>query len=198
MPDISVFLALALGFLVGALVGARGAFRLVSAARRSRGTYSRLARFLPDTIPTRSAADILAGRVRVVLGGAVYDLPVLPRAASRRWLQSLDQRFATLAMTIEAAGNDSEQILALLVAQSDEMYDFLLSYDESNVLPSRAEADEIATDAEILQAVLEVWRAANPLAATAAEGASLTSSTSSGSPSSSPPNTAGRRATSST
>lgn len=168
MDLVPVLLALVLGLLVGARIGASRALRLITAARRVRGAQSRIARFLPDTVPTRTAADILAGRVRVSLGGVIFDLPVLPRAQSRRWLETLDQRFQNLAVALDQAGDDTPQIMALLVSETDALYDVLLSYDRDHVLPSRDEADELATDAEILQAVLEVWRAANPLAVMAA------------------------------
>ena len=161
-------LILALGFLLGVGFGAARAFRLAAQQRAARGANAALARFWPEQMPNRSAADILAGRIRIVLGGSVYDLPVLPRGASRRWIESLDARFHSLAGAMDAAGDDTPQIIALLLSQSDGLYEMLLTYDQSGVLPPRDEIDEQATDIEILRAVLEVWRAANPLAATLA------------------------------
>lgn len=167
ITEIAVVLALALGFVLGLGVGARRAFSLVLSQRTMRTTSARFARFMPETAPTRSPADMLAGRVRVLLGGTTFDLPVLPRAASRRWLEQLDARFATLALSLDEAGNDAGQIMGLLLRETDAMCDMLVSYDQSNVLPDRAEIDETATDAQILHAVLEVWRAVNPLVASA-------------------------------
>ena len=188
MPDLlAVALAVVLSFVLGTLAGASRAFRLVSSARKLRTAHSRIARFMPDAPPTRTAADILAGRIRVVLGGITYTLPVLPRNASRAWLEKLDADFATLTLALDAAGDDYGQILALMATQTDTLYDTLLAYDTTHVLPSRAEADETATDAEILHAVLEVWRAANPLVATVAESASPPTTGSSPEPRSSPP-----------
>jgi hypothetical protein len=169
MPDLLVaVLALALGLLVGLWVGATYAIRLAARRRAALGAHAQLARLWPAELPERSAADILAGVVRIVLGGQVFELPVLPRAASRAWLESLDVRFATLASELEAAGNDTPAIMARLVAEADALYDMLLSYDQHGELPSKAEIDVLATDTEILRAVLEVWRAVNPLAATVA------------------------------
>lgn len=161
-----VWLALALGFLAGLSVGALRARRQ---RRATTGASVGFARLWPDKLPSRSATDILAGRVRVLLGGKVYDLPVLPRAASRRWLEGLDARFAALGGELEAAGNDTPRILTLLSTQTEALYELLRSYDQSNVLPPREEIDEVASDTQILRAVLEVWRAANPLAAALAE-----------------------------
>lgn len=188
--ELAVILALALGFLAGLVVGARRAFALMLSGRSIRTTNARIARFMPDTMPTRSASDILAGRVRVVLGATTHDLPVLARGPSRRWLEQLDLRFATLAMSLEGAGNDAPEIMGLLVAEADAMYDMLLSYDQGGILPSRDEIDETATDAQILHAVIEVWRAVHPLVANVTE-ASRTAGPSSPPPSSLPRNTDG-------
>jgi hypothetical protein len=188
---IALALALALGLLVGLGVGALRAFRIEARRRALAGGNAHLARFWPAELPARSAADILAGRVRVVLGGETYDLPVLPRAASRRWLETLDLRFAVLASDLEAAGNDTPVILGRLLSESDGLYEMLRSYDQGDALPPREEIDELVTDVEILRAVLEVWRAANPLAASLAETAPTTAGSSPASLSSPPPPTDG-------
>lgn len=175
IPDpLVAVLALTLGLLVGLWVGAGLGIRLAARRRAALGAHAQLARLWPAELPARSAADILAGVVRVVLGGRTYDLPVLPRAASRAWLESLDSRFAVLANELEAAGNDAPLIMSRLVAEADALYELLLSYDQQHVLPAREDIDAIATDTEILRAVLEVWRAVNPLAATVAEASVLT------------------------
>lgn len=195
MPEIVGYvLALALGLFVGLSVGAWRAFVLAERRRQVAGLNARMARFWPAELPARSATDILAGRVRIVLGGATYDLPILPRAASRRWIEGLDERFAVLADDLEAAGNDVPEIMNRLLAETDGLYELLRSYDQTDVLPSQADVDEFATDVEILRAVLEVWRAANPLAATLAQ--STTSSEPSAASSSSPRPTAGTLSTS--
>lgn len=193
---IAIALALMLGLLVGLRIGAWRAFRLVAQRRAMLGAAASLARFLPSEMPTRSAADILAGVIRVVLGGVMYELPVLPRAASRAWLDSLDARFAALASELERAGDDTPQIMALLVAEADGLIDVLRSYDQGGILPAREHIDEYASNAEILRAVIEVWRATHPLAATLAS-IPATSGTSPEPPSSSPLPTAGPQPTSS-
>lgn len=190
--------ALAFGVLAGFWAGATRAIRIERARRAALGTHAQLARLWPAELPQRSAADILAGVIRVSLGGTWYELPVLPRAASRAWLGSLDARFASLAADLEAAGNDAPLILSRLVAESDGLYEMLLSYDQADVLPPKADIDAIATDVEILRAVLEVWRAVNPLAVTIAEGTSPSPSGTSPEPSTTPPSgTAGALSTSS-
>ena len=169
MEALAIVLALTLGFVIGLVVGARRALNLVLSGRAVRTAGSRFAQFMPPTVPTRTAADILAGRVRVVLGGTTHALPVLPRGPAKRWLEQLDARFATLGASLEAAA-DTPEIMKLLVTETDALYDMLLSYDQTGVLPSRDEIDETATDAQILHAVLEVWRAVHPLVASVTAG----------------------------
>lgn len=200
MEFVVLALAIAFGFVLGVIVGARRALSMALSARSLQGVRASVASFMPPDLPTRSAKDLIAGRIRVVLGDTIYELVVLPKGPSRRWLEQFDVRFATLALQLDQAGNDVPTILAALLAETDGLYDMLLSYDEGSghpVLPPKADIDEIASDAEILHAVTEVWRAVNPLVATLAENMSPTDGTPSA-PSSSPlPPTAGRSMSSS-
>lgn len=150
--------------LLGIGVGAARAFRLTAQRRAAAGASAALASIMPDVMPQRSAADILAGRIRIVLGGIPYELPVLPRGESRRWLESLDVRFQALGALLDEAANDTPRILAMLAEHQTFLLEMVKSYDHSDVLPDTAHLDEFATDAEVLHAVIEVWRAANPLA----------------------------------
>jgi hypothetical protein len=167
--DLTILLVFALGFLSSATsFGLWLAWTRVR-TERLRGLNAQLAQFWPDELPSRSAVDVIAGRVRVILGGQMYELPVLPLAASDRWLRSLDEQFAELAAGLDAAGNDTPRILELLAGQPDLLYKMLQSYDRTGVLPPRDEINETATAIEILRAALEVWRAAHPLASTLVE-----------------------------
>lgn len=188
---IVALLILALGFVLGAWVGTAVALRVIAARRAMAATGATFARLFPAEMPERSATDILAGVVRVYIGGTPYSLPTLPMEASEGWLASLDQRFAAVASGIEEAGDDLAAKLNHLMAGQSVMLDALYAYDQSSVLPPREEAERLATKTEILRAVIEVWRAEHPLAATFAETGSLTSWLPSGPPSSSPPPTAG-------
>lgn len=122
-----------------------------------------LARLIPAR---RSAEDIFAGHVRLVLGGEEFVVPVRSRKANREWLVALDGRLAALLDSLEVLDDEAE-VLALLFGATDAFLDALLSYDAEGVLPPRETIDERATDIEIMTAVMEVWRAAHPLAAIA-------------------------------
>jgi len=198
--DLGYAFAFLAGLVIGLGLGALRILRIMRARQAAFGAAAGLARFLPAATPTRSAEDILAGRVRVLLGGVVYELPVLARGASRAWRERLDERFARLGSLLEAAADDASQVLTLLLAETDAMLDMLVAYDQTGVLPDRDALDAIASDAEILRSVIEVWRAANPLAATLLDEPTETptSGTSSEPPSGRRRRTAGRRTSSST
>lgn len=164
--DLRLVLALTLGALVVLRIGASLGVRLERRRKALARIPGHMARLFPGTMPARAPEDILAGIVRVWLGGQFYSLPVLSRAASREWLASLDERYTALAAAIEAAGSDTPTILAALIADAEGLYDLLRAYDAagSGLLPPLTELED-ATDTEILRAVLEVWRAVNPKAA---------------------------------
>lgn len=187
--------ALALGAVLGFLAGSAFVRARVRRARLVRKAGAALAPLLPDGSPTRSLADIFANRIRVRLGGVVYELPVRSRADNRKWLESLEGRFSQVAGAYQAAAENPAEIVPLLLGESQASYELLLSYDQTEVLPPLAEADTF-TDAEILRAVMEVWLAANPKAVVELRGSNETSSTSPGPSNSSPVSTAGVPSTS--
>lgn len=198
MDVLAVALALVVGLLVGYGACALRVARMMAGRRAVAGAASGFARLWPETLPERSAADIVAGRITVALGGVPYTLRVLPRRASAEWLADLDERFAYLRDALDQAGDDKPRILELLAGQSPVMLAALRAYDVDGVLPDDEYVETYGTDAEILRATIEVWRAANPLAATLAEKAAsgTTDTTSSEESSSPPPPTDGTFATS--
>lgn len=122
-----------------------------------------LARLIPAR---RSAEDIFAGRIRLVLDGESFDLPVRSRKANREWLAALDESFDALLESLESLDDETE-VLSLLFGAGDQFLEALVGYDVEGILGSAQEIDARATDLEIIAAVMEVWRAAHPLAAIA-------------------------------
>jgi hypothetical protein len=149
-----------------------------------------------DLIGTgRPAGDILSRVVRISLAGIDYVLPTLAIAGNRRWKAQLDARLSGLLDGLTEGGNDIEALFGVLSRQVDDLLDLLVSYDTSGVLPSREELEETIHEDELLDAVREVWRAANPLVVTVLREGMMTALSESGSsaPTSSPrPSTAGR------
>ena len=147
--------------------------------------------------PPRSVEDILAERVRLVIGGEAYVLPALSIAANEAWKAGLEGDFVNLMTALQTAGDDVPAIVAILTRDPDWLIDHLIGYDRSGILPDRAHLREGLTPLGVLRAVVEVWQAANPLADIGTLGFAMTGTPSSDTPppSSSPRRpTAGRRA----
>ena len=111
----------------------------------------------------RSAEDIFAGRIRLTLAGAEYELRTLPIEEEERWLAGIEK--SPLAGMFGGIPDDSSAALRMLVSPgaSDSLLDMLADYDKAGVLPPKDELRKTARAVEIVRAVLEVWQAAHPL-----------------------------------
>ena len=141
--------------------------------------------------------DILFERVRLVIGGEVYDLPALVIEDNERWKASLESELTGLLSALDDAGNDLSAIVGALTGEPDRLLRLLTSYDASGVLPDEATLRTNLTPMGLLRAVLEVWRAANPLVDIGLAGVAMTEVPTSASPkptSTRRRNGAGRRA----
>lgn len=148
-----------------------------------------------DLNPGRPAGDVLSRVVRVVIGGTEYVLPVRSIKANREWREALNAGTAGLLSGLTAADDDVGAIYAALAGQMDTLIDLLLGYDTSGVLPTKDQIEAIEPDCslDIVYAVKEVWRAANPLVVTSLAAMETTDSGSSEPTSSPPAPTAGSR-----
>jgi hypothetical protein len=124
-------------------------------------------------LPQRSLEDILGERIRLVIGDAVYDLPVLPIADNRAWKERMDLELGFLLANL-ALTEDMDAVMGLFDGSEATFMDLLTSYDRSGVLPPVEVIEAEMTPLGLVRAVLEVWRAARPLADIAMTGTSLT------------------------
>jgi len=118
---------------------------------------------LSALLPTRSVEDILAERVRLTIGGEEYVLPALSIEQTETWLDGLQTEVNALIGFLEMSGDDGGRIFAELTSKPARLLDYLVSYDQTGVLPDRDVIRRGLTPIGLLRAVLEVWRAANPL-----------------------------------
>ncbi len=124
----------------------------------------------------RPVEDILAERVRLIIGGQAYDLPVLTIRDNRAWRERMDLALARLVIGLSSA-DDSDTILELFDGNEHIWMDLLVSYDHTGVLPPIDEIEAGMTPMGLVRSVLEVWRAARPLADISATGMTLTEPT---------------------
>lgn len=117
---------------------------------------------LASLLPPRSVEDILAERVRLSIGGQEYHLPALVIARNEAWKAKLDAEMTALLARAQDE-DDPGKVLEALAADTAPFLDLLYLYDETGVLPDRETVRSSLTELGLLSAVLEVWRAANPL-----------------------------------
>jgi hypothetical protein len=119
---------------------------------------------LRDLFPEpRSAEDVLGKRIRLVIDGETYTLPVLPIRENRVWSDRLDGEIQRVFGQVDMAGDDINALFAALAAAPGRFMDMLYLYDMSGVLPPKDELEAVWTEVDLLTACLEVWRAAHPL-----------------------------------
>lgn len=121
-------------------------------------------------LPERSVDDIVAERIRLVIGGEVYDLPVLSITENRAWKERLDLDLGFLLVSISST-HDLEAVLRLFDAAEVSWLALLKDYDQTGVLPSAEDLESTVTPFGLIKMVLEVWRAARPFAELAGLGA---------------------------
>jgi hypothetical protein len=125
-----------------------------------------------ELLPPRPVEDILAERVRLVIGGETYDLPVLTIAENRAWKERSDRELGLLVALISTE-DDLSAVLERFDGYDDTLMDLLISYDTTGVLPPREVIEAGLTPFGLFRTVCEVWRAARPLADIARTGMSL-------------------------
>lgn len=149
-----------------------------------------------DILGPRPADQIVSRTVRITLAGQSYELPVRSIRANREWKERLNAKTAGLLSALDDT-DELPAVLALLADQAPDLVEMLCAYDTSGKLPSADEILDLEPDpsVEVLAAVREVWRVANPLAATALATVQSVIQTSPSSPPTStpPPPTATRR-----
>ena len=115
--------------------------------------------------PERTVEDVLAGRLRVTLGGQPYVLPVRSIASNRRWVESLDAELGGLMASLSVAGADYSSLTAAFEqVGAEQLLGLVIAYDETGVLPSREDLEETTKPHEALMAVMGIRRVQNPLA----------------------------------
>lgn len=112
-------------------------------------------------LPERSAQDILAGRIRVTLGGEEFVLPSLTIAANDEWRERCSSELRTLFGAFESI-ESPVGLLAWLDGTTDLQLRLLRAYDVGGVLPDDEWLRSHASPDAVLRAVLEVTAAAFP------------------------------------
>lgn len=118
---------------------------------------------IEEALGPRSLADVFSETVRIRVGQDVYVLPVLPIRENREWKGSMEAVMIGFLADAAREGDDQGAVLTALARDPAPLLDLLVSYDRSGVLPPRDVLEATMTDVGLIVAVMEVWRAANPL-----------------------------------
>jgi len=137
---------------------------------------------ITSILPPRSVEDILFERVRLIIGGEVYDLPALVIEDNEQWKAQLDEELMSILNQVNDAGDDVSQLVAALTGEPDRLIRLLRSYDKTNVLPDDETLRKSMTPMVLVRSVMEVWRAANPLVDIGLVGLTISAVTESASP----------------
>lgn len=142
-----------------------------------------------DILGPRPAEQVVSRTVRITLAGESYELPVLSIRANRAWKDQLNAKTAGLLSALDET-EELPAVLSLLASQAPDLVEMLCAYDADGLLPDADAILDIRPDPslEILDAVREVWRVANPLVGTALAAVATEMTTSPSSlPTSTPP-----------
>lgn len=143
--------------------------------------------------PDRDPEDVLAGVVRVSLGGVGYVLPVRSIRANREWKSALEAGTAAVAQRLVEAGGDLPAVLEAAEEGIEPLIDALVSYAPSVLSKDVIESIEPDASMDVIAALSEVWRAASPLVVSLLRSTMVEYPDSSTPSSTSPTPTAGRR-----
>lgn len=133
---------------------------------------------VPSALPAvgaRSATDVLAGLIRLRLGGKRYVLDVLPIEPEERWREALEATLGAILASIDSGAPIDEILGELQGFTVGPFVDALYAYDRGHdrdgnptrdgVLPPRDELLRTVPKIDVIIAVFEVWSATSPLVA---------------------------------
>ena len=94
-----------------------------------------------------SEEDILAGIMRVRIGGVEKALPTLKLRKARAWKEQVGEVLGTSLDGFEL--NGSADLAGLALVAGDRMLDLVLAYDETGALGGREWLEDNADDAQV-------------------------------------------------
>lgn len=117
---------------------------------------------LKDYLPERSAEDIWAERLRLVLGDQELVLAVLPMRDSDEWKVEVSNEIGHLMLGLEAL-DDLESVMRHFgTIERGTLIRLLRAYDRDQVLPDDEWLLTHVSEGQVLRSFLMVWSVANP------------------------------------
>lgn len=116
---------------------------------------------MADPTPIRPDGEVVAGTLRVRLGGYPKTLPELNIEDNEAWQGKLVVGLASVLKTMDAI-KDWDQAVRLVSRSTPLMIDLLVAYDKSGVLGGKEWIRANATNSEVYEAFKEVAQASYP------------------------------------
>lgn len=117
-------------------------------------------------LPERSVEDVLAGKLRLVLGGTPFTLDVLTIDKADEWRAGLLVAFGDVVGQLEEQVN-VPGVVAFLGSNTASMLVLIRAYDQAGVLPDNDWIRSHATEPEVLRAFVLILAASFPFIASA-------------------------------
>jgi hypothetical protein len=113
-------------------------------------------------VPELDLADVIAGRIRLTLGGEEYVLPTKTIEQNEEWQAQINRQLLSLLNAAADPKSSDQDMVRLLFAMGPEMIDLLVSYDQDTI-PAKDVIRAKAQPHEVIRAVATIWANANPL-----------------------------------
>ena len=110
---------------------------------------------------TRSNEDVLAGILRIPVGGVEKQIPTLPIKASREWQSLLADKLGGFGMAL-ASDQSLASISAFASLSLDTILDLVVAYDRTGALGGREWLEENADAAQLYAALRSMGEVAFP------------------------------------
>jgi hypothetical protein len=113
---------------------------------------------------TRSAEDVLAGILRIAVGGVEKIIPTLPLRATREWQAKLAAGPSGFSVPVTDDDWTAANVSEFAGLTLDTVLDMVVAYDRSGALGGREWLDENADPAQLYAAVSQMAEVAFPFA----------------------------------
>ena len=113
---------------------------------------------------TRSPEDILAGVLRIAVGGVEKQVPTLPIAANREWQERLSSGPGAFKMPVKDDDWTAAMVAEFTGLSTDALLDAVVAYDETGALGGRDWLEQHADPAQLYAALTQMAEVAFPFA----------------------------------
>ena len=115
-------------------------------------------------VTTRSPEDVLAGVLRIAVGGVEKIVPTLPLRATREWQALIAERPSGFSVSASVDDWTPENVSEFTGLTLDFILDLVVAYDRSGALGGREWLEENADPAQLYTAAGQMAEVAFPFA----------------------------------